>query len=95
VLVQVLKKRCRDMDIRRWPHRKLKSMKVLIETVQQLSEKDNGSATRQVLSTNLCTFSGKKRKGAARKNLENVIATGSSNREQRHCLGVGYPCRLS
>lgn len=57
MLAQVLKKRCRDMDIRRWPHRKLKSMKVLIETVQQLSEKDNGSATRQVklrLSSNLC-----------------------------------------
>ncbi|GAB2249727.1 hypothetical protein Droror1_Dr00013086 [Drosera rotundifolia] len=30
----VLKKRCRELDIRRWPHRKIKSIKSLIRNVQ-------------------------------------------------------------
>ncbi|GAB2265060.1 hypothetical protein Dimus_000127 [Dionaea muscipula] len=32
----VLKKRCRELDIRRWPHRKIKSLKSLIRNVQEL-----------------------------------------------------------
>lgn len=30
----VLKKRCRELNIMRWPHRKLKSLKSLIKNVQ-------------------------------------------------------------
>ncbi|GAQ87313.1 RWP-RK domain-containing protein [Klebsormidium nitens] len=44
----VLKKRCRDMGIHRWPHRKLKSMNALIQTVQQLGAKDNGGPEQQI-----------------------------------------------
>ncbi|XP_042480571.1 protein RKD4-like isoform X2 [Macadamia integrifolia] len=32
----VLKKRCRDLNIKRWPHRKMKSLSSLIENVKEL-----------------------------------------------------------
>ncbi|XP_043718126.1 uncharacterized protein LOC122666083 [Telopea speciosissima] len=32
----VLKKRCRELDIKRWPHRKIKSLASLIENVKEL-----------------------------------------------------------
>ncbi|KDP31256.1 hypothetical protein JCGZ_11632 [Jatropha curcas] len=32
----LLKKRCRELDIRRWPHRKLMSLQTLIENLQQM-----------------------------------------------------------
>ncbi|CAM8940039.1 unnamed protein product [Rhodiola kirilowii] len=32
----VLKKRCRELNIMRWPHRKIKSLKSLISNVKEL-----------------------------------------------------------
>ncbi|KAJ1388484.1 RWP-RK domain [Sesbania bispinosa] len=32
----LLKRRCRELNIRRWPHRKLKSLKLLIDNVKEL-----------------------------------------------------------
>jgi hypothetical protein len=34
-----LKKRCRELGIRRWPHRKLNSLQILINNVQVHNEK--------------------------------------------------------
>ncbi|KAK9278452.1 hypothetical protein L1049_028017 [Liquidambar formosana] len=40
----LLKKRCRELGIRRWPHRKLMSLQTLIKNVQELG-KDEGEAS--------------------------------------------------
>ncbi|XP_074381625.1 uncharacterized protein LOC141723668 [Apium graveolens] len=37
-----LKKRCRDLGIRRWPHRKLMSLQSLINNVQELGKQEGG-----------------------------------------------------
>ncbi|XP_058180155.1 protein RKD2-like [Rhododendron vialii] len=36
----LLKKRCRELGIRRWPHRKLMSLQTLINNVQEMGKKD-------------------------------------------------------
>ncbi|PON57387.1 RWP-RK domain containing protein [Parasponia andersonii] len=38
----LLKKRCRELGIRRWPHRKLMSLKTLIKNVQDLGKEEGG-----------------------------------------------------
>ncbi|CAN6239445.1 unnamed protein product [Urochloa humidicola] len=50
--VTVLKKRCRELGIPRWPHRKVKSLQTLISNVQELgklTEKEDGHLTRSVV----------------------------------------------
>ncbi|KAH0762782.1 hypothetical protein KY290_018855 [Solanum tuberosum] len=44
----LLKKRCRDLGIRRWPHRKLMSLQTLIKNVKEL-EKVRGNGMEQKL----------------------------------------------
>ncbi|OIT28604.1 protein rkd2 [Nicotiana attenuata] len=44
----LLKKRCRELGIRRWPHRKLMSLQTLIKNVKEL-EKGGGSGMEQKL----------------------------------------------
>ncbi|KAM3246578.1 hypothetical protein P3L10_008345 [Capsicum annuum] len=44
----LLKKRCRDLGIRRWPHRKLMSLQTLIKNVKEL-EKGGGKGMEQKL----------------------------------------------
>ncbi|XP_022933553.1 protein RKD2-like [Cucurbita moschata] len=44
----LLKKRCRELGIRRWPHRKLMSLQTLIRNVKEL-EKEDGVKLRHVL----------------------------------------------
>ncbi|XP_031264011.1 protein RKD1-like [Pistacia vera] len=39
----LLKKRCRELGIRRWPHRKLMSLQTLINNVQELEEEGEGT----------------------------------------------------
>ncbi|GMJ05763.1 hypothetical protein HRI_004245500 [Hibiscus trionum] len=38
----LLKKRCRELGIRRWPHRKLMSLRTLINNIQKLQEGEEG-----------------------------------------------------
>ncbi|XP_074349900.1 uncharacterized protein LOC141689496 [Apium graveolens] len=45
----LLKKRCRDLGIRRWPHRKLMSLQTLIRNVQELG-KQQGEAAKEKLN---------------------------------------------
>ncbi|KAJ9567310.1 hypothetical protein OSB04_003276 [Centaurea solstitialis] len=46
----LLKKRCRELGIRRWPHRKLMSLQTLINNVQQeLAKKDKGERSEEKL----------------------------------------------
>ncbi|KAJ8446224.1 hypothetical protein Cgig2_015995 [Carnegiea gigantea] len=44
----VLKKRCRELNIRRWPHRKIKSLKALISNVKVLPEMELSSETKKL-----------------------------------------------
>ncbi|KAK1373380.1 RWP-RK domain-containing protein [Heracleum sosnowskyi] len=44
----LLKKRCRDLGIRRWPHRKLMSLQTLIRNLQELG-KQQGEAAKEKL----------------------------------------------
>ncbi|XP_020979472.1 protein RKD1-like [Arachis ipaensis] len=44
----LLKKRCRELGIRRWPHRKLMSLQTLINNVQELG-KDEGTESEEKL----------------------------------------------
>nr|DAD31269.1 TPA_asm: hypothetical protein HUJ06_010120 [Nelumbo nucifera] len=44
----LLKKRCRELGIRRWPHRKLISLQTLIKNVQELG-KENRDVSREKL----------------------------------------------
>ncbi|KAK7388935.1 hypothetical protein VNO78_23763 [Psophocarpus tetragonolobus] len=44
----LLKKRCRELGIRRWPHRKLMSLQTLINNVQELG-KDEGPESEEKL----------------------------------------------
>ncbi|KAI3521775.1 hypothetical protein L1887_11249 [Cichorium endivia] len=44
----LLKKRCRELGIRRWPHRKLMSLQTLINNIQELS-KDSGERAEEKL----------------------------------------------
>ncbi|KAL3528388.1 hypothetical protein ACH5RR_007710 [Cinchona calisaya] len=44
----LLKKRCRELGIRRWPHRKLMSLQTLIKNVQELG-KEEGQGTEKKL----------------------------------------------
>lgn len=48
----LLKKRCRELGIRRWPHRKLMSLQTLIKNVQAST-----LSLSQSLSLSTCTFS--------------------------------------
>ncbi|KVI06425.1 protein RKD4-like [Cynara cardunculus var. scolymus] len=45
----LLKKRCRELGIRRWPHRKLMSLQTLINNVQQELGKDTGEREEEKL----------------------------------------------
>ncbi|CAK9158663.1 unnamed protein product [Ilex paraguariensis] len=44
----LLKKRCRELGIRRWPHRKLMSLRTLITNVQELGKKEGEEAEEKV-----------------------------------------------
>ncbi|KAK1407309.1 hypothetical protein QVD17_38923 [Tagetes erecta] len=44
----LLKKRCRELGIRRWPHRKLMSLQTLISNVQEL-KKSSGNGAEEVI----------------------------------------------
>ncbi|CAH9092620.1 unnamed protein product [Cuscuta europaea] len=45
----LLKKRCRELGIRRWPHRKLMSLQTLIANVQELVKGGEDGKVREVL----------------------------------------------
>ncbi|RLN08434.1 protein RKD3-like [Panicum miliaceum] len=45
----VLKKRCRELGIPRWPHRKVKSLQTLIDNVQELAAQEDGHQTRSLV----------------------------------------------
>ncbi|PUZ77463.1 hypothetical protein GQ55_1G373500 [Panicum hallii var. hallii] len=50
----VLKKRCRELGIPRWPHRKVKSLQTLIDNVQEhgkLSAQEDGHLTRSLVES--------------------------------------------
>ncbi|KAM7269344.1 hypothetical protein ACFE04_024841 [Oxalis oulophora] len=44
----LLKKRCRELGIRRWPHRKLMSIQTLINNVQGMENKDGEHSQRKL-----------------------------------------------
>ncbi|KAF3324232.1 protein RKD1-like protein [Carex littledalei] len=46
----LLKKKCRELGIARWPHRKMKSMQTLIKNVQELRWKEGSVGDMQVKS---------------------------------------------
>lgn len=43
-----LKKRCRELGIPRWPHRKMKSLQSLIDNVQVLQEAGKATGEEQL-----------------------------------------------
>ncbi|KAK8537587.1 hypothetical protein V6N12_043744 [Hibiscus sabdariffa] len=45
----LLKKRCRELGIRRWPHRKLMSLRTLINNIQELQEVEGGGKVREAV----------------------------------------------
>ncbi|KZV23311.1 hypothetical protein F511_02212 [Dorcoceras hygrometricum] len=45
----LLKKKCRDLGIKRWPHRKLISMQTLIKNVQELWEYEGEEKVKQAI----------------------------------------------
>ncbi|CAA0831584.1 Protein RKD1 [Striga hermonthica] len=47
--VTLLKKRCRELGIRRWPHRKLMSLQTLINNVQEMGKEDNGEMNEEAI----------------------------------------------
>ncbi|KAJ7523302.1 hypothetical protein O6H91_18G045800 [Diphasiastrum complanatum] len=46
----VLKKRCREFGIPRWPHRKLKSLDSLIHNIQELAKSSQGKPPKDVMA---------------------------------------------
>ncbi|XVE56922.1 hypothetical protein DITRI_Ditri04bG0049800 [Diplodiscus trichospermus] len=44
----LLKKRCRELGIRRWPHRKLMSLRTLIKNVQELQKEEGEESERKL-----------------------------------------------
>ncbi|XVF09061.1 hypothetical protein REPUB_Repub07fG0058700 [Reevesia pubescens] len=44
----LLKKRCRELGIRRWPHRKLMSLQTLIKNVQELQKEEGEESERKL-----------------------------------------------
>ncbi|KAI4329623.1 hypothetical protein MLD38_027991 [Melastoma candidum] len=44
-----LKKRCRELDIKRWPHRKLASLSTLIGNIRELTEQEDGEKAREAI----------------------------------------------
>ncbi|MED6154584.1 Protein rkd1, partial [Stylosanthes scabra] len=44
----LLKKRCRELGIRRWPHRKLMSLQTLINNVQELGKEEGGESEEKL-----------------------------------------------
>ncbi|XP_017219250.1 uncharacterized protein LOC108196464 [Daucus carota subsp. sativus] len=44
-----LKRRCRDLGIRRWPHRKLMSLQSLINNVQEIGNREGDAANNEKL----------------------------------------------
>ncbi|WRX18992.1 RWP-RK domain - like 5 [Theobroma cacao] len=44
----LLKKRCRELGIRRWPHRKLMSLQTLIRNVQELQKEEGEESERKL-----------------------------------------------
>ncbi|XP_010912244.2 protein RKD1 [Elaeis guineensis] len=47
----LLKRRCRELGIPRWPHRKIKSLRALIHNVQELGKGPNRESIRRELET--------------------------------------------
>ncbi|GER47925.1 metalloendopeptidase / zinc ion binding protein [Striga asiatica] len=47
--VTLLKKRCRELGIPRWPHRKLMSLQTLINNVQEMAKEDNGEINEEAI----------------------------------------------
>ncbi|KAJ7551781.1 hypothetical protein O6H91_06G028300 [Diphasiastrum complanatum] len=47
----VLKKKCRELRIPRWPHRKLKSLDSLIHNIQELAKNTSGRSPSEVMDT--------------------------------------------
>ncbi|CAA2963214.1 Hypothetical predicted protein [Olea europaea subsp. europaea] len=45
----LLKKRCRELGIRRWPHRKLTSLQTLIKNVQELRQEEGEGKLRDAI----------------------------------------------
>ncbi|CAI9753856.1 unnamed protein product [Fraxinus pennsylvanica] len=45
----LLKKRCRELGIRRWPHRKLMSLQTLINNVQELGQEEGEGKLRDAI----------------------------------------------
>ncbi|EPS64185.1 hypothetical protein M569_10596, partial [Genlisea aurea] len=43
----LLKKRCRELGIKRWPHRKLMSLQTLIKNVQELGRDEDREGVRE------------------------------------------------
>ncbi|KAL2961605.1 hypothetical protein AAZX31_17G097700 [Glycine max] len=48
--ITLLKKRCREVGIRRWPHRKLMSLQTLINNVQELGKEEGGESEEKLRS---------------------------------------------
>lgn len=85
----VLKKRCREFGVPRWPHRKWKSLGNLIETIQELAKNPEGDTSEPVQNA-VQELENQKRK------LQEVPGTELAERTKKlrqACFKAGYKRR--
>ncbi|XP_050376486.1 protein RKD2-like [Argentina anserina] len=85
----LLKKRCRELGIRRWPHRKLTSLQTLIRNIQQLGkEEDNEEKLRRRHAIELLEREKKQMEEAPDMQLED-----NTKRLRQACFKANYKKR--
>ncbi|KAI3726885.1 hypothetical protein L1987_66691 [Smallanthus sonchifolius] len=87
----LLKKRCRELGIRRWPHRKLMSLQTLINNVQQLGE-DSSEIAKQKMKEAVMLLEKERKK---MEEVPDLKLENNTKRLRQACFKANYKRRRS
>ncbi|KAL7600591.1 hypothetical protein Lser_V15G21559 [Lactuca serriola] len=85
----LLKKRCRELGIRRWPHRKLMSLQTLINNVQEL-EKSSGNGVEEKLQEAIMRLENERKK---MEEIPDLQLEDNTKRLRQACFKANYKKR--
>ncbi|KAL4566520.1 hypothetical protein LXL04_030636 [Taraxacum kok-saghyz] len=83
----LLKKRCRDLGIRRWPYRKLMSLQTLITNIQQKSAMKSGTEVDEKLQEAIVRLENEKKK---MEELPDLQLEDNTKRLRQACFKANY-----
>uniref|UniRef100_A0A7N0ZW49 RWP-RK domain-containing protein n=1 Tax=Kalanchoe fedtschenkoi TaxID=63787 RepID=A0A7N0ZW49_KALFE len=86
----LFKKRCRELGVRRWPHRKLMSIKSLIKNVQEMEKESNPAVSKETVRSAVQVLEGQMKMMEV---MPDVQLEAQTKRLRQACFKANYKKR--